>query len=81
MPPSKLSGDVIDVVQQKHGIRVVFGRWLVKGYPKVFLIDMKSSWHRLDEWRATLMGSFAVRLFPAEIAPALRTDTNDRDHP
>lgn len=64
IPPSKLSGDVIDTVQEKYGIKVYFGRWLVKGYPKVFLIDIKSSQHRLDEWRGSLMGSFAVPGMP-----------------
>lgn len=59
IPPSKLSGDVIDTVQEKYGIKVYFGRWLVKGYPKVFLIDLKSSAHRLEEWRGSLMTSFA----------------------
>lgn len=80
IPPSKLTADVIDAVQEKHGVKVVtlcpsklsyiaqantlcqvyYGRWLVKGYPKVFLIDMGSSWHRVDEWRSELQGNFAV---------------------
>ncbi|XP_049852624.1 glycogen [starch] synthase-like [Schistocerca gregaria] len=60
IPPSTLSTDLIECLKRKHGIRVYFGRWLVKGYPRVFLIDINSSMDKLDYWRSKLMGSFSV---------------------
>jgi hypothetical protein len=29
-------------LRDKYGINVRYGRWLVKGYPRVFLIDVES---------------------------------------
>lgn len=58
IPPSKLSSTLIDTMKQKYGIKVYFGRWLVKGYPKVFLLDLGSSRGQLEQWRHELMGSF-----------------------
>lgn len=34
-----------------HGIRVVYGRWLIDGYPQVILFDIGSAWNKLDEWK------------------------------
>jgi glycogen(starch) synthase len=39
-------------------IKIYFGRWLVKGYPRVFLIDVNSSTTKLGEWRKELMFGF-----------------------
>lgn len=58
VPPSKLVAKLLDRMNKVHGIKVYFGRWLVKGYPKAFLIDPLSSLHRVAEWRSSLMGSF-----------------------
>lgn len=32
-------------------LQVIFGRWLIDGYPKVILFDIGSSAWRLDGWR------------------------------
>eukprot|EP01126_Amoeba_proteus_P014119 TRINITY_DN1610_c0_g1_i6.p1 TRINITY_DN1610_c0_g1~~TRINITY_DN1610_c0_g1_i6.p1 ORF type:complete len:579 (-),score=114.11 TRINITY_DN1610_c0_g1_i6:60-1562(-) len=37
-----------------HQIKVHFGRWLVKGYPRCFLLDIESSRNKLSEWRRDL---------------------------
>uniref|UniRef100_A0A6B9MHP7 Glycogen [starch] synthase n=1 Tax=Platynereis dumerilii TaxID=6359 RepID=A0A6B9MHP7_PLADU len=37
-----------------HGIKVVFGRWLIDGYPKVVLFDIGSAAWKLDEWKKQL---------------------------
>ncbi|KAK2167807.1 hypothetical protein NP493_1259g00013 [Ridgeia piscesae] len=34
-----------------HGLKVVFGRWLIEGYPKVILFDIGSAAWKLDEWK------------------------------
>ena len=36
------------------GIGVVFGNWLIEGYPQVVLFDMKSALWRLDQWKKEL---------------------------
>lgn len=39
---------------RSQGFKVVFGRWLIDGYPKVVLFDLGSAYSRLDEWRKEL---------------------------
>lgn len=53
-----LTAPVIDVMKQKYGIIVHFGKWLVEGYPKTFLIDLNCSMDNLDMWRHELMPGF-----------------------
>jgi glycogen(starch) synthase len=60
IPPSTLTANVLETLRQKYGIIVYFGRWLVKGYPRVFLIDTMSSMHNLGAWRYELMAGFEV---------------------
>ena len=33
------------------GFRVVYGRWLIDGYPKVLLFDIGSAAWKLDNWK------------------------------
>jgi glycogen(starch) synthase len=37
-----------------HGVKHVFGRWLVEGAPFVLLFDLNNSFCRLDEWKRDL---------------------------
>lgn len=34
-----------------HGIKVVFGHWLIDGYPAVILFDIESASFKLNEWK------------------------------
>lgn len=34
-----------------QGIKFVYGRWLIDGYPQVLLIDISSAFSRLSDWR------------------------------
>lgn len=34
-----------------HGIRVIYGRWLIDGYPQVILFDIGSASYKLEEWK------------------------------
>lgn len=58
LPPGPLTAPVLETVHEKYGIRVHFGKWLVEGYPKVFLIDLQSSKDNLEQWRKELMSGF-----------------------
>lgn len=35
-------------------MKVVHGRWLIDGYPKVLLFDIESAAWKLDEWKREL---------------------------
>lgn len=34
--------------------KVIFGNWLIEGYPQVVLFDIKSMYHRLGQWKKEL---------------------------
>ncbi len=55
-----LTAPVIDIMKEKYGITVHFGKWLVEGYPKTFLLDVKCSYDNIDVWRNELMPGFAA---------------------
>ncbi|KAG1680641.1 Glycogen [starch] synthase [Nymphon striatum] len=46
----EMCGPIIHAMRQ-HGIRVVYGRWLIDGYPLVILFDIGSAAWKLDEWK------------------------------
>lgn len=37
-----------------QGVKVLYGRWLIEGAPRVLLFDTGSQYHRLDEWKGDL---------------------------
>ncbi|XP_078491592.1 glycogen [starch] synthase, muscle-like [Ciona intestinalis] len=39
----------VDLMREKH-IRVVTGRWLIEGYPKVVLFDLDTAWDMYNTW-------------------------------
>lgn len=39
---------------KERGIDMLYGRWLIEGAPRVLLIDIKSGYPFLDEWKADL---------------------------
>lgn len=39
---------------RSQGVNVVFGNWLIEGYPQVVLFDIKSSAYRLEQWKKEL---------------------------
>lgn len=44
---------MMKTIQQmkEHGIKVMYGRWLIEGYPNVVLFDIGSAAWKLDEWK------------------------------
>ncbi|XP_064399869.1 glycogen [starch] synthase, muscle-like [Halichondria panicea] len=52
-PELSVLQESIEVLRQE-GIKVVFGRWLIDGYPKVILFDLGSALSRQDTWRKEL---------------------------
>jgi glycogen synthase len=55
----------------ERGIGVVYGRWLIEGAPRVVLIDTKSAYQYMDEWKADLWNTAAIP------SPATDEETNE----
>lgn len=43
-----------------RGIGILYGRWLIEGAPRIMLIDTKTGYSRLDEWKADLWTSCGI---------------------
>ncbi|EMR69718.1 putative glycogen synthase protein [Eutypa lata UCREL1] len=56
---------------KKRGIGMLYGRWLIEGAPRVLLIDTKTAYHYLDEWKADLWNTAGIP------APAGDDETNE----
>lgn len=56
---------------RSHGVRVLYGRWLIDRPPQVVLFDLNSLAHRLDEWKKDL---WEVAQIPT---PPFDSETND----
>lgn len=39
---------------KERGIDIIYGRWLIEGAPRVLLIDTKTAYGYLDEWKTDL---------------------------
>lgn len=52
-PPTEALQKTIDSMQQR-GVKILYGRWLIEGAPRVLLFDTGSAWSRLDEWKGDL---------------------------
>lgn len=37
-----------------RGVGIIYGRWLIEGAPRVILIDTKTAYNRLNEWKSDL---------------------------
>lgn len=56
---------------EERGISIVYGRWLIEGAPRVLLIDTKTAYRFLDEWKADLWNTAAIP------SPAGDSETNE----
>lgn len=60
LPPPAHSDEVIRSLSESYGIIVHYGRWLVKGYPRVYLFEPNSpgiNRAKIAGWRKDLQGS------------------------
>ena len=51
---------------QERGIGMVYGRWLIEGAPRVLLIDTKTGYRWLDEWKADLWNTAGIPSPPGD---------------
>ncbi|PRD28487.1 UNVERIFIED_CONTAM: GlyS [Trichonephila clavipes] len=52
-PPEAFYRNAIQSMKDS-GIKVIYGRWLIDGYPRVVLFDIGSAAWKLDEWKRDL---------------------------
>ncbi|GAN07675.1 family 3 glycosyltransferase [Mucor ambiguus] len=69
-PANEKMKEVLDSMAQ-HGVKYLYGRWLVEGSPYVLLFDTGSVTHKLDEWKGDLWRSAGIP------SPPHDTETND----
>ena len=43
-----------------RGIEILYGRWLIDGAPRIMLINTKTGYSRLHEWKADLWNSCGI---------------------
>lgn len=51
---------------QDRGIEIVYGRWLIEGAPRVILIDTKTAYGYLDEWKTDLWNTAGIPSPPSD---------------
>ncbi len=51
---------------ESRGIGIVYGRWLIEGAPRVLLIDTKTAYRFLDEWKADLWNTAGIPSPPGD---------------
>ena len=51
---------------QSRGIDLVYGRWLIEGAPRILLIDTKTGYRWLDEWKADLWNTAGIPSPPGD---------------
>lgn len=56
---------------KSRGIGMLYGRWLIEGAPRVLLIDTKTAYRYLDEWKADLWNTAGIP------SPAGDDETNE----
>lgn len=51
---------------QDRGIEIIYGRWLIEGAPRVILIDTKTAYGFLDEWKTDLWNTAGIPSPPSD---------------
>ena len=64
-PPTEALQKTIESMQSR-GIKLLYGRWLIEGAPRVLLFDTGSAWSRLDEWKGDLWSVAGIPAPPGD---------------
>ena len=51
---------------KERGIDLIYGRWLIEGAPRILLIDTKTGYGWLDEWKADLWNTAGIPSPPGD---------------
>src|SRR5271156_391613 len=64
-PPTEALQKTIESMQAR-GVKLLYGRWLIEGAPRVLLFDTGSAWNRLDEWKGDLWNVAGIPAPPGD---------------
>jgi glycogen(starch) synthase len=64
-PSNKALAETISAMESR-GITLLYGRWLIEGAPRVLLIDTKTGYRFLDEWKADLWNTTGIPSPPGD---------------
>ncbi|MCP4592434.1 MAG: glycogen synthase [bacterium] len=70
LEPGPVLGPTIEALHQR-GVVAHFGRWLVKGHPRVLLFDLGTGYQHLDDWKYALWKELGIG------TPSDDPETND----
>lgn len=51
---------------RERGIGILYGRWLIEGAPRVLLMDTKTAYGYLDEWKGDLWNVASIPAPPGD---------------
>jgi hypothetical protein len=51
---------------KERGIGILYGRWLIEGAPRVLLIDTKTAYHYMNEWKTDLWNVASIPSPPGD---------------
>ena len=51
---------------KERGIEIIYGRWLIEGAPRILLIDTKTGYGWLDEWKSDLWNTAGIPSPPGD---------------
>lgn len=54
MEPSNHEISLTMQSMKERGIEIIYGRWLIEGAPRVLLIDTKTAYGHMNEWKTDL---------------------------
>ena len=64
-PTNSALSDTIAAMESR-GIVLQYGRWLIEGAPRVLLIDTKTGYRFLDEWKTDLWNTARIPSPPGD---------------
>ncbi|ODA80449.1 hypothetical protein RJ55_03407 [Drechmeria coniospora] len=66
MEPTNPNIAMTMAAMKERGIDMVYGRWLIEGAPRVILIDTKTAYGYMDEWKADLWNIASIPSPPGD---------------
>ncbi len=64
-PTNPALADTIAAMESR-GIKLLYGRWLIEGAPRVLLIDTKTGYQFLDDWKGDLWNTAGIPSPPGD---------------
>ncbi len=59
-PPEEKLKNAFQALEQEQGLRFHFGKWLIKGQPKMILIDFKDFWPKANQIKTDLWNDYQI---------------------